>query len=175
MTLYAMSGECAKAIQVYQAFAQTLADELQTTPLPETQALLRAIQDGAALPAAAEKPVLLPQSKASAAPARLPPSLPFIGRQAELSALEAAYQEAKAGAARLLLISGEAGIGKTRLLQEYLALHRGISVLQSVCYELDNMMPFAPVRQALENSPTLVASIRTRLPAARYRPARHPA
>lgn len=175
MTLYAMSGERAKAIQVYQAFAQTLADELQTTPLPETQALLRAIQDGAALPAAAEKPVLLPQSKAGAAPARLPPSLPFIGRQAELSALEAAYQEAKAGAARLLLISGEASIGKTRLLQEYLASRAEISVLQSICYELDNMMPFAPVRQALENSPTLVASIRTRLPAARYRPARHPA
>ncbi|MGQ9833428.1 MAG: AAA family ATPase [Candidatus Villigracilaceae bacterium] len=164
MTLYAMSGERAKAIQVYQSFAQTLADELQTTPLPETQALLRAIQDGAALPAVEEKPALLSQSKVGAAPARLPPSLPFIGRQAELSALEAAYQEAKAGAARLLLISGEAGIGKTRLLQEYLASHGEISVLQSVCYELDSMVPFAPVRQAFENSPALVASIRTRLP-----------
>lgn len=168
MTLYAMSGERAKAIQVYQSFAQTLADELQTTPLPETQALLRAIQDGAALPAVSQKPVvLLPQSKASAAPARLPPSLPFVGRQAELSALEAAYQEAKQGAARLLLISGEAGIGKTRLLQEYLASHGEISVLQSVCYELDSMVPFAPMRQAFENSPALTASILPRLPAAR--------
>jgi DNA-binding CsgD family transcriptional regulator len=45
----------------------------------------------------------------------------FIGRQAELDQLEAAWRQAVRGEPRLVLIGGDAGIGKTRLLREYLA------------------------------------------------------
>lgn len=161
MQLCAMGGERAKAIQAYQAFAQTLAHELETTPLPETQALLQAIQNGEALPKTDELLAFPSQGKGSVSPTRLLPSLPFIGRQKELSALEAAYRDVEESANRLILITGEAGTGKTRLLQEYLASHPGVSTLQSTCYELDSMVPFAPLRQALENSPALASSIQT--------------
>ena len=53
----------------------------------------------------------------------------------------------------MVFITGEAGIGKTRLLQEYLALHTDSpGLLQSSCYELDSLTPFAPLYQAFENS-----------------------
>ncbi len=52
-------------------------------------------------------------------PRDAPPA--FIGRQAELVQLDAAWQRAARGEPQLVLIGGDAGIGKTRLLREYLA------------------------------------------------------
>jgi predicted ATPase/DNA-binding winged helix-turn-helix (wHTH) protein len=46
---------------------------------------------------------------------------PFVGRDAELAALERAWGEARTGRGRVAVISGEAGIGKTRLANELLA------------------------------------------------------
>ncbi|HVH05949.1 MAG TPA: AAA family ATPase [Myxococcota bacterium] len=46
------------------------------------------------------------------------PADPFVGRDADLAALEAAWAEARAGRGRVVLLSGEAGIGKTRLADE---------------------------------------------------------
>jgi tetratricopeptide (TPR) repeat protein len=155
MSIYALTGERAKAIQAYHAFAQSLAHELDTEPLPETQSLLQSIQNGHAivedkvsltfqqqLPLVREKPQKIQD-------------LPFIGRQSEITSLEKVYGEAAAGSGKLILVTGEAGIGKTRLLQEHLNLHTDTAVLQSACYELDSMVPFAPLRQALQNSPLL--------------------
>ncbi|GAB4503119.1 MAG: AAA family ATPase [Anaerolineales bacterium] len=163
MRIHAIGGERAKAIQVYQTFSQTLAHELDTAPLPETQALLHAIQSGEALPETDET-TARPIRTESVSPTRLVPSLPFIGRQKELGTLESIYREAKEGLHRLVLITGEAGIGKTRLLQEYLALHPTASTLQSTCYELDSMVPFAPLRQALANSRLLTQAVKAQLP-----------
>jgi class 3 adenylate cyclase/predicted ATPase len=44
---------------------------------------------------------------------------PFVGREAELSKLQTAWQEVQAGAPRLVLIEGEPGIGKSRLMHEF--------------------------------------------------------
>lgn len=151
MSLYALTGNRARAIQTYQAFAQMLERELQTEPLPETQALFQSIQDGKLSDRIDQTSASLtvrrvPQPKVVS----LPPALPFVGRQVEMTRLEEAFRLAQAGQGRLVLITGEAGIGKTRLLQEYLARHPNISSLHSACYELDSMIPFAPLRQALD-------------------------
>ena len=45
-------------------------------------------------------------------------SLPIVGRAAERDAMAAAYASAAAGQSQVLLITGEAGIGKTRLIEE---------------------------------------------------------
>ena len=45
-------------------------------------------------------------------------SLPIVGRAAERDAMAAAYASAAAGQPQVLLITGEAGIGKTRLVEE---------------------------------------------------------
>lgn len=163
MSLYALAGERAKAIQAYHAFAQMLAHELDTQPLPETQALLQSIQSGEAPLETEPLSRVLPRSGAPLSHPQPPAVSPFIGRQKELDALQACYHEAAKSDGRLILITGEAGIGKTRLLQEYLAAHPNLARLQGVCYELDSMTPFAPLRQALMDSrlfePPLSASI----------------
>jgi DNA-binding winged helix-turn-helix (wHTH) protein/tetratricopeptide (TPR) repeat protein len=49
------------------------------------------------------------------------PSDPFVGRDVDLAALEAAWAGARSGRGGVALLSGEAGIGKTRLASELLA------------------------------------------------------
>src|SRR4051794_7283876 len=46
---------------------------------------------------------------------------PIVGRERELDALREALAAAATGAGRLLLVAGEAGVGKTRLVDEALA------------------------------------------------------
>ena len=48
----------------------------------------------------------------------VPRSWPIVGRAAELEILSAAYARAAAGQSQMMLITGEAGIGKTRLVEE---------------------------------------------------------
>src|SRR5262245_60365170 len=45
--------------------------------------------------------------------------LPFVGREPELEVLAAALREAREGRGCLVLLVGEAGIGKTRALEEF--------------------------------------------------------
>lgn len=71
----------------------------------------------------------------------------LIGREQELSLLERSLKQALTGQGQVLLISGEAGVGKTRLLAEVQALARrlGLRVLQGRCFELDRELPLAPL------------------------------
>ena len=76
----------------------------------------------------------------------------FIGRAAELAALDAALAAAQAGTASTVLVSGEAGIGKTRLLAEFAARAGagGTRVLIGNCIELgDGELPHAPLAAIL--------------------------
>jgi tetratricopeptide (TPR) repeat protein len=158
MQVHAQMGDRTRAIQAYFSFAEILRAELGAEPLPETQALLQAIQNGQSLP-----PIENTNLSSSAtrslgqfAPViSVSPKLPFIGRQNELSILETTYLQALQGSGKFMLVSGESGIGKTRLLEEYLNLHPNAICLQASCYELDSMMPFSPFRQALNNSSIL--------------------
>lgn len=76
---------------------------------------------------------LKPQPSAAAPAAR---AEPFIGRRAVLAQLEDALDRVAAGAGRLILLSGEAGIGKSRVLNELSALasRRSLSVWPGICY-----------------------------------------
>ncbi|MDQ4064484.1 MAG: AAA family ATPase [Actinomycetota bacterium] len=70
----------------------------------------------------------------------------FVGRQTELSEAERALEDALAGAGRFLLISGAAGMGKSRLAEEIaaLALRRGALVLQGRCREAAGAPAYLP-------------------------------
>jgi DNA-binding CsgD family transcriptional regulator/tetratricopeptide (TPR) repeat protein len=74
----------------------------------------------------------------------------FVGRQSQLAELELAYREAREGDPRLLLISGESGVGKTRLLTEARVALEGAHVLSGQCLEQGELeLPYAPLLGAL--------------------------
>lgn len=156
MQLHALNGDRARAVQAYQAFTKMLKEEIGTEPLHETRALLQAIQGGQ-VPTDEEFPnaaLVRRRTTASLQNGVVERSLPFIGRQKEMVRLEETHQQARTGSGRLVFITGEAGIGKTCLLQEYLARQSNPPDLYGSGYELDSLTPFAPVRHAFENSPS---------------------
>src|SRR5688500_2167452 len=74
------------------------------------------------------------------------------GREAELEAIAGALDAVARGGRRLLVVRGEAGIGKTRLLAEARerAAARRFVVLQGCATELEHDVPFVPVIDAIE-------------------------
>ncbi len=75
---------------------------------------------------------------------------PLVGRGEPLAALRAAWRRASAGAAAVVMVHGEAGSGKTRLLIELAGEARagGATVLAGRCTE-DGVVAFAPFTEAL--------------------------
>ena len=73
----------------------------------------------------------------------------FVGRVAELSTLEGALESANSGLPQVVVLTGEAGIGKSRLLDEFTphAISRGVQVLTGVCQE-DVAVPYLPLASA---------------------------
>ncbi|XRQ15876.1 ATP-binding protein [Actinomadura welshii] len=78
-----------------------------------------------------------------------PVSTVFAGRSAELAGLRAAYERACAGEAAAVLVAGEAGCGKTRLVTEFT---RDLRALTGACLDLGAAsLPYAPFSAVLRN------------------------
>src|SRR3954471_9712143 len=76
----------------------------------------------------------------------------FVGRKTELAALTATLEAALAGDPAIVLLSGEAGVGKTRLVEEAAgrATAAGARVLAGSCIEMGGEgLPFGPLAQVL--------------------------
>src|SRR5213594_3819926 len=75
----------------------------------------------------------------------------FIGRHRELAELRAGLEEAVTGGGRFFLVVGEAGIGKTRLVEELAreATQRGGVVLWGRCWEGEGAPPYWPWVQVI--------------------------
>ncbi len=76
--------------------------------------------------------------------------LPFEGREGEMAALQQAWDQVVAGESRFVLLSGEEGIGKTRLAAEFAAQAYADDVV--VLYgrsETDREIPYQPFTEAL--------------------------
>lgn len=76
----------------------------------------------------------------------IPSRPPLVGREHELSVLLRGLEAARRGHGTLVWISGEPGVGKTRLAQEIgsVAAARGACVLWSRCIEADGAPPYWP-------------------------------
>ncbi len=108
MQALAQSGQRAAALAQFESCRQVLADELGSEPEPETRALYQQIKDGRFAPH---------HTPPAAAPAVPPHNLPlaatpFIGRAAELAQLQERLLDPDY---RLITLTGEGGVGKTRL------------------------------------------------------------
>lgn len=87
------------------------------------------------------------------APTRPASELPtLVGRPTERQLLATSVERAKAGRGGLLLLRGEAGIGKTRMLQEAAALARAndCAVLSGTCLDPGGSLPFWPWVEVLK-------------------------
>ncbi len=73
------------------------------------------------------------------------PNLPFTGRKEELQALGELFSSSG-----LALIEGEAGIGKTRLAEEFIRMAKALPVA-GAAHELEAMLPYQPVIDALRS------------------------
>ena len=75
----------------------------------------------------------------------------LFGRRRELALLAGALDAAVIGSGRLVLLSGEAGIGKTTLLRSLAAAaeQRGARLVAGHCYDLTETPPYGPWDQAL--------------------------
>lgn len=75
----------------------------------------------------------------------------LVGRRLELAVVEDLLAELADGGRWTLLVSGEAGIGKSRLLSELCAraFERDLRVLLGHCLNLETVLPFAPLVEAL--------------------------
>ncbi|HWO71678.1 MAG TPA: AAA family ATPase, partial [Actinomycetota bacterium] len=82
-----------------------------------------------------------------------PPSSVLVGREPEMGALLAGLEDALSGRGRLFLLSGEPGIGKTRLADEVAgrARERGARVLWGRCWEEGGAPPYWPWVQVLRS------------------------
>lgn len=129
MRLQHARGDRAGALAQYERLCALLRDELALAPLPETTALARRIQ-------------LAQEQEAPAAASAAQPELraPLIGR-------DQAWMQLGAAAGRLALIEGEAGVGKSRLAEEF-ARAQGTLVLVKG-REISRDTPFYPVAEAL--------------------------
>ncbi len=78
----------------------------------------------------------------------------IVGRTAELSQMRALLAESVSGQSVVLLVSGDAGVGKTRLLSELSAeaAGRGFTVLSGRCAELADTVPYLPLADALRGA-----------------------
>ena len=142
MDAYARLGERAEALRHYETLRATLERELGVPPLPETQALRAAIAEGTIRPGATV------EETARATPARRKEKsrAPFIGRRAERLALDTELQSAVAAQARIVLLTGEVGIGKSRLWREWSSnLTPRAAILEARCLDSTQALPFAPL------------------------------
>jgi DNA-binding SARP family transcriptional activator/predicted ATPase len=140
MRLHSCCGERARALRVYHACATTLERELGVEPGPLTQ---QAYADLVNLEAAPAPP----------APATVVVAAPLVGRQVEFERSVAAWQEAATGRAQLLFVTGEAGLGKTRLVEELerWCARQGHATARTRAYAAEGRLAYAPVVEWLRS------------------------
>lgn len=148
MDLQAESGDLAAAISTYHRCATVLEHELGIDPSPETTA---AVEQLLGRGSTAPRPVGVAQGsrRIGAAGPRL------LGRDRELGTLARRWEQARRGAAGLLVVSGDAGVGKSRLVAELTAIAEADDAAIAVtrCFGLTGRLALAPVADWLRSSP----------------------
>jgi DNA-binding SARP family transcriptional activator len=160
MRLYRELGRRGAALRQYQECVAMLQRELGVEPEEETKALYRDVVRGATSTqhatntrlagAAGATPLASNTIVADASVAEAP----LVGRAAELGLICGALETAWQGAGRVLIVSGEVGIGKSRLVDELAAeaARRGGLAMLGRGYATERILPFTPWIEALRRA-----------------------
>jgi len=151
MRLHAEQGNTAAALRQYESYRDILRRELGLEPGVETRDLYHAIR----------------RRRGSTAPVPRP-ELPLIGRSAEWAALSSTLDAAWARRAQVVVVLGEAGIGKSRLVEELIAeaMRRRGHIAIGRCYETQQILPFGPWLDAARTGGLLADDIVEAMPPA---------
>jgi DNA-binding SARP family transcriptional activator/tetratricopeptide (TPR) repeat protein len=144
LSAHVLSGQVAAALAAYADARERLADDLGTDPAPETTTLYQAILRG-------ERGDTAPPAPRSGEAHDPGAARTLVGRDDELAFLDAVAMRAREGSAEMVVVDGEAGIGKTALLRAWAARRTaaGDTVLLASCGQLDRAMPLDAVLGAL--------------------------
>ena len=173
---YADMGRVSNAIRQYQIYSQLMKREFNAPAAPQLVRLIEALQSGTYVstpptqqeeilqPVTIEPNLLLENTKPNQA---LPPSqvqdelfpvpsgkpeVPFIGRIEELRDLKNLIGEVQSGQGLVLIVSGEMGIGKTRLLSEFVrSLPPEFILGIGESREIESTRPLEDLMQVLES------------------------
>ncbi len=140
MALYAAAGNRAAALRQFEICITVLDRELGISPLPETRALYESILTGHTASR------YIPPDRGPS-PSLSDIRVPFTGREHALATLMRSYNSISTRG-RVILISGEAGIGKSRLVREFVQNVPG-RVFFACAQPGTQGLPYYPVVQAL--------------------------
>ena len=146
MRLYLRQSRRGAALQQYQICVGVLQRELAADPEPETQALYREMLR--------PLPEDAPPYHGGGTPPPAVHETPLIGRQAVLDQLTHTLEDAVRRQPGVVLVAGEAGVGKSRVVGELgsRAEALGGRVLVARCYETEQVLPFGPWLDALRKA-----------------------
>jgi DNA-binding SARP family transcriptional activator len=152
MQAHFLSGDRRAALQAYQSYQAALATGLGMAPAPEIVQLAETIENSS------QRQQQL-KGKRPSSPAKT--TLPLVGRSQEYAHLVAAYQAVSNGHTQAVIVTGEIGIGKTHLIQDFLdwVVVQGGDILTGRAYEVSERLPYQPITDALrtrlhrENAP----------------------
>jgi DNA-binding SARP family transcriptional activator len=159
LALYALRRQH-DALETYRRFRTRLDEELGLEPTAETRALEAAILRQEDVRSLLPRPIRRETLDAGRRPV-------LLGRASELELLERTARQALDGSLTLVQIEGEAGVGKTRLLDELAASLVGVRVGRASCSELERHLPYVPLAAALRSALTGIELDGRRLPALR--------
>jgi DNA-binding SARP family transcriptional activator len=143
MRLYVQTGERHKALRLYQQSRRILQEELGVEPSAQTIALHKAILNET-IPTVALS--LAPPIEVSPAMVEESDIIPLVGRQKEMRALVEYLHQAERGLGGVVFLTGESGVGKTRIGEELARYARtiGVRTLYGAAFEGEGRLLYAP-------------------------------
>ena len=150
--VYARQGRRGAALRQYQTCVTVFQRELGIDPDAETKRLYQDVLQHS--PAAAGAPgTAVPSAPVAvrAVAESEKAETPFVGRRAELAQWDALLRDVGHGHGRALFVTGEAGIGKSRLVEALTAMasRAGARILTGQAYETEQVLPFRPWIESL--------------------------
>jgi tetratricopeptide (TPR) repeat protein len=154
MRLHYAAGHRGQVKQTYEELSVILQRELSAGPLPETTAVYESMLAGEY---GNQPPVAIPEFDVEGLPAPQQAGPPFVGRVAELRWLDEGMRATVAAQGCIYFLQGESGVGKTRLIAEWLErLDVHALVLSCQGHEFESMIPYGLTVQALRRAAPII-------------------